>query len=43
MLARIHYAKHVFLHQVGSASQVVYYGVSGARNISALFFVHGYS
>jgi hypothetical protein len=35
------YAEHVFLHQVGSAGQVLYSGASGTRNANALFFMLG--
>jgi hypothetical protein len=34
-----HYAEIVFLQQVGSVGHVGHYGVSGARNIDALFLM----
>jgi hypothetical protein len=34
-----HYVQLVFLHLMGSAGHVVHFGVSGVRNIDALFFM----
>jgi hypothetical protein len=39
MCVRTRYTELVFLHLVGSAADVVHFGVSGARNIDALFFI----
>jgi hypothetical protein len=36
------YAKHVFLHHVGSAGDVVNFGVSRPRNVESLFFMFGW-
>jgi hypothetical protein len=36
-----HYAELVFLHPVGSVGHLVYFGASEARNMIALFFMHG--
>jgi hypothetical protein len=37
--AGTYYSEVVFLHPVGSVDHVVHSGVSGARNVDALFFV----
>jgi hypothetical protein len=36
--AGTHYVEPVFFHPVGYVSQVVHSGVSGTRNVDALFF-----
>jgi hypothetical protein len=41
--AGIHYAKLVFLHQVGSKGHIVHFGVSRARNIDAPIFMLGWA
>jgi hypothetical protein len=37
--AGTHYMEFVFLHPVGSAGHVVYFGASGVRNVDAIFFM----
>jgi hypothetical protein len=40
--ARTHYAKRVFLHQMGSTGHVVHSAMFRARNVITLFFMFGW-